>query len=494
MDTAELLALVDDPRRRATVSPVEIAEAFLERIEAHRGRVDAVITPMPDSAILDAKRAELAREQGAPLPLDGMAIVLKDNIDVRGVRSTCGSKFFEHRIAEEDSEVVARLRRSGGVILGKAHCTEFMFALAGHHTYPPCKNPWDPARIPGASSSGSGAALAADECIAALGTDTGGSVRTPAAFSGVTGLRPTFGLVSTYGIFPLARSLDAVGTMARSVEDVASVLRVIAGYDPKDPRSVPEAPACDLRGLNEGIKGLRVGVATGYFADGVDPEIASAVRAAVDQLVALGACADEVVVSGAEAANEAFTLLIRAEALSVHRNRLYEHPEFFEVDVRDRLRMGEALAGYEVARLVEHLYVWRREVEQLFEEGPEVIATATAMTEPPLIQDAKLGRLTETTRLTYPWSYAYVPALSIPCGFTKAGLPVGLQLVAPRFREDLLLRVGTAYQEETKWHRRRPSLDGPVPVSGGIRRKDRARRRRLVGRENCVERFGFYSS
>lgn len=455
----DLLALIDDPARRSEVSAAALAEAFLARIEEHRGRVDAVLTPMPDAALADARRADAARAARAPLPLDGLPMVLKDNIDVAGVRGTCGSAFFEHRIAGRDAEVVTRLRAAGAVILGKAQSTELMFALRSHSIYPRCRNPWDADRIPGASSSGSGAAVGADECVAALGTDTGGSVRIPASFSGVAGLRPTFGLVSTDGVFPLARSLDTVGPMARSVADVARVLAAIAGFDPKDSRSLPAAEPPDSSRLGAGVGGVRIGVPVDFFFDGVDPSIERSVRDAIGVLASLGAELREVRVPGAEAAWRAFTDLVRAEALSIHRDRLREQPELFEVDVRDRLRLGEALTGADVALLEEHLHVWRREVEELFGQGLDAIASPTAMTPPPSLEDARLRRVGDVTRLTYPWAYARVPALSVPCGFDGEGMPVGLQLAAAPLRDEVLLRIGVAYQKATDWHRRRPPLD-----------------------------------
>ena len=455
----ELLALVDDPARRSEVSAVTLAEGFLARIERHRGRVDAVLTPMPDAALADARRADAARAAGAPLPLDGLPMVVKDNVDVAGVRGVCGSAFFEHRVAGRDAEVVTRLRAVGAVILGKAQSTEMMFALRSHSIYPRCRNPWDADRIPGASSNGSGAALGADECIAALGTDTGGSVRIPASFSGVAGLRPTFGLVSTDSVFPLSRSLDTVGPMARSVDDVARVLTAIAGYDAKDGRSFPGAVPPDLSQLGAGVRGLRVGVPVDFFFDGVDPSIERAVRDAIAVLESLGAELREVRVPGAEAAWRAFTALVRVEALSIHRDRLREQPELFEVDVRDRLRLGEEVSGAAAALLYEHLHVWRREVELLFQQqGLAVIASPTVMVPPPSLEAARLGRLGDVTRLTYPWSVAGAPALSVPCGFDGEGMPVGLQLAGGPLGDALVLRVGAAYQRATDWYRRRPQL------------------------------------
>jgi aspartyl-tRNA(Asn)/glutamyl-tRNA(Gln) amidotransferase subunit A len=329
-----------------------------------------------------------------------------------------------------------------------------MFALASHPMYEPCRNIWDPTRIPGASSSGPGCAIADDEAIGSLGTDTGGSVRIPAAFSGVTGLRPTFGAISNFGIFPLSRSLDTVGPIARSATDVSALFEILAQYDRNDNRSVHiHRPEREVVGE---FSDLRIGVPRQFFFDNCDTEIETHVREAIEFFRELGAKVVEIDLPLAYAAHEGFTLLIRAEALSVHAARLASRPDDFSVDVRDRLRMGEELTGRDIALLLDDMSSWKRQLQEVFEQV-DLVMTPTAQCLPPFIADAKLGKLPDVTRLTYPWSFGHVPALSLPCGFSNMSLPIGLQVTASPNADRLLLDFGCRYQELTSWHRARPS-------------------------------------
>jgi aspartyl-tRNA(Asn)/glutamyl-tRNA(Gln) amidotransferase subunit A len=451
----DLRELVDDREARRSASAREIALAFLERVEEREPVLHAVVTRTPELALEDAERVDKARAAGERLPLDGMPVVLKDNIDVAGVRSACGSKFFLERVAADDAHVVRLLRRSGAVVLGKSHSTEFMFALAAHPELPVCRNAWDTERIPGASSSGSGAALADDQAIGALGTDTGGSVRIPSAFSGVTGLRPTHGVISNTGVFPLARSLDTVGPMARAASDVADLFSVLANFDPTDSRAVPYQPQESLAA--NGRSTVRIGVPRNFFFEECEPDIESPVLAAIDEFGRLGHVIVPVSLPLATIAHDGFTRLIRAEALSVHAERLRDSPNDFSIDVRDRLRLGENLTGRDVALLIEDMHRWKRELGKTFSSAVDVIMTPTTQCSPPRVEDAKLGRLPDVTRLTYPWAFGSVPAISVPCGFTGEGLPVGLQIVGPPHSEWRLLDLARAYQTVTDWHRRRPA-------------------------------------
>lgn len=450
------------PERRVADKPSarETAEACLQRIRDRAEATHAVLTPTPDLALADADWVDEARHRGEPLPLDGFPIVLKDNIDVAGVRSTCGAKFFADRVAERDATVVARLRAAGALVLGKAQTTEFMFSLAAHPMFPSCVNPWDRSRIAGASSSGSACAVADDQVPGALGTDTGGSVRIPAAFCGVTGLRPTFGAVSTHGVFPLARSLDVVGPIARSAREVGRLFDAMVGYDPEDSRSVRVPPAGGQRPLRD----LRIGVPSDFFYDDCDPEIAAAVEHAIATIEGQGHRLVPIALPGAHEAHAGFTQLIRAEALSQHRERLESRPEDFGPTVRERLELGRELSGADVAELVERLHRWRRDLAVLFTEQADVVLTPTTQCVPPLLEDATLGRLPDVTRLTYPWSFGHLPALSVPCGFTGAGLPVGLQIAGPRHSDRLLIALAEGYQDQTDFHTRRPPPGGrPAP-------------------------------
>lgn len=460
---ADVATLVDDPQARRAVSAWEMTIAFLERIAVRETDLHAIVTKTPELAFEDAERVDRARRVGRPLPLDGMPLVLKDNIDVAGIRGACGSKFFLDRIAASDASVVRLLRDAGGIILGKSQTTEFMFALASHPVFESCRNPWDALRIPGASSSGSGAAVADDQAVGALGTDTGGSVRIPAAFSGVTGLRPTHGVISNSGVFPLARSLDTVGPMARSAADVADIFLVLAQFDPTDTRSVPYQPRQSVAA--DGRSTLRIGVPRQFFFDTCDREIESCVLAAIDVFCAQGHRTVHVDLPLAAIAQQGFTLLIRAEALTVHEGRLDERPNDFTADVRDRLRLGQQLTGRDVALLIEDMHAWKRQLSLTFGAQADVIMTPTTQCLPPLLKDAKLGQLPDVTKLTYPWSFGAIPAISIPCGFTSSGLPVGLQIAGPPHSEWRLLDLARAFQSVTNWHRRRPAVTGNLQTT-----------------------------
>jgi aspartyl-tRNA(Asn)/glutamyl-tRNA(Gln) amidotransferase subunit A len=368
------------------------------------------------------------------------------------------SKLFEEHVAAEDAEVMRRVREVGGVVIGKAFLHELVYgATCTNPFFGQCRNPWDLDRIPGGSSGGSGAALAADLCIGALGSDTGGSIRIPAHLNGVSGLRPTFGTVSNRGVFPISWSFDTVGPMARSMRDVASLFAVMRGFDVRDPRAVNRRHEPNAAG--DGVAGLRIGVPREFFFDDVEPEIGALVEAAADGLTDLGADVFDLELPGVEEAYEICTLIIRADALALHRERLDAEPESFGEEVRERLRLAEAISGWEYARMIERMYEWRRNMRLRFAEDVDLILTPSAnAVAPPVGSAGMIATTAQLTRFTYPWSLAHLPAVSIPCGFTEAGLPVGFQLAADQYRDDLLLRAGVVYQEATDWHVRRPPI------------------------------------
>lgn len=430
----------------------ESTRLFLDRIARRSAKVRAVVTPAPDIALADAKRVDDARRKGRPLPLDGMTIVLKDNIDLADVPSASGSLLLGAQPATRDATVVALLRRAGGIMLGKAQTTEFMFALASNPRSSSALNPWDRKRVPGASSSGSGSALADDQCIGALGTDTGGSVRIPASFCGVSALRPTYGLVSTTGVFPLARSFDSIGPMARSARDVAAMFEVMAHYDPADTRSralrTPQGPYRET---------LRIGLPSQFFYDDCDPEIAAAVESAAHYLEKLGHRLVAVDLPLAEEAQKCFTEFLWTEALALHEDRLAESPKLISIDVRKRLKYGRRVTTRRLVEIMETMNAWRQQLAHRFDEEVDLVLTPTVQCPPPLDAEARVGKMAGVTRLTYPWSFGHLPAMSIPCGFTGAGLPIGLQLAAAPQNDRRLLDLAIQYQKSTDWHLRRPN-------------------------------------
>jgi aspartyl-tRNA(Asn)/glutamyl-tRNA(Gln) amidotransferase subunit A len=458
MTPDELRTAIDDPEARAELSAVELTDAFLERIEEVQPVINAFITTTPEIALEDARRADERRAAGEDLPLAGMPIAVKDNIDVAGVRTTVASKFFADFVPDEDAETVRRVRAAGGVVVGKAFLHEFVFgATCTNPFYGQCRNPWDVERIPGGSSGGSGAALAADLCVGALGSDTGGSVRIPAHLNGVSALRPTFGGVSSRGAFPICWSFDTVGPMARSIADVAQLYAVMAGYDLEDPRAVDHPVADAISGLDAGVEGVRIGIPEEFFFEDLEPGLGECVRAAAAQLADLGAELVDIVLPGGADATDICSRLIRADALARHRERLESRREDFGADVAERLTTGYAIQGWEVAELVQRMYEWRRRMRRLFRDEVDLVLTPTAVATAPPIEGAEMIATTaKLTRFTYPWSLAHMPAVSLPCGFAENGMPVGVQLGADQWQEPLLLRAGVAYQGATDFHRRRP--------------------------------------
>jgi aspartyl-tRNA(Asn)/glutamyl-tRNA(Gln) amidotransferase subunit A len=459
---SELQALIDNPEARSSVPAREFALAVLSRIESLQPTINAFISLTPELALADAKRVDSARARKRRLPLDGQPIGVKDNIDVAGYPATAGARFLKDNIASQDATVVRRLRAAGAVIVGKTNMHELAFGgTTRNEFYGTCRNPWNLDRIPGGSSGGSGAAVAADMCAGALGTDTGGSVRLPAAINGVTGLRPTYGRVSNSGVLPLSRSLDTVGPLARSAADVAALYRVMAGYDDRDPLSVRGFPFRERRGSRPRLK---VGLAEDYLFEGAGDEGAKAVRAVGSALVDLGL---EVRAAELPELAESYRVgasIVGVEALSEHEHRLRSEPEQFSDGVRRRLELHWATTATDYARKVAWADSWRRHVQAQFADLDLLL---TAVTGPPARIDE--SETTATTiamaGATYPFSLARLPAISIPCGFTSAGLPIGAQLVAAPGGESLLLQVAAAYQAATDWHRRRPVIPGARAVA-----------------------------
>jgi aspartyl-tRNA(Asn)/glutamyl-tRNA(Gln) amidotransferase subunit A len=458
MTSDDLRTAIDDPDRRAELSAVERTEAFLARIDEVQPVINAFITTTPELALEDARKVDERRAAGERVPLAGMPVSIKDNIDVGGVRTTVASKFFEHNVPERDAEAVRRIREAGAVIVGKAMLHEFVFGVTCVNPfYGTCRNPWDVSRIPGGSSGGSGAALAADLCIGSFGSDTGGSVRIPAHLNGVSALRPTFGAVSSRGAFPISWTFDTVGPMARSMVDVARLYAVMAGYDIDDPRSNDHPIADPIAELESGIEGVRIGVPSEFFFDGLEPGIERCVRDAADQLAGLGAEVFETSVPNSAEANDICSRMIRADALALHRERYENQRELFGEDIVRRLTLGYEIAGWEFAQMAQWMYDWRREMRRLFRDKVDLVLTPTAVATAPEIEGAEMIATTaKLTRFTYPWSLAHMPAVSLPCGLADNGMPVGVQLGADQWQEGLLLRAGVAYQGATDWHRMRP--------------------------------------
>ena len=442
------------------LSPVEFTEASLRRIEQLEGRLNAFITVDGDAAMTAASEAadEIAKG-GAHGPLHGIPIALKDIFGVAGVRMTAGSKILSENVASEDAEATARLKAAGAVVLGKLNLHEFAFGATGVNPhYGAARNPWDLERITGGSSSGSGASVAAGECAAALGTDTGGSIRIPASLCGIVGLKPTYGHVSKRGVLPLSWSLDHVGPMTRTVEDAAIVLQAIAGRDADDASTVGEPVPDYMQMLRQGVQGLRIGIAKEFFFENLHPEVESAVRSAIGLLGEMGADLTEADVPLISEIPGGVTAIMLPEALAYHQKWMSERPDDYGDDVRYRLELGATFLAvhYVQAQRFREMAVaaWREEV---FPKVDLIVTPTTPITARP-IEEGDLQVTFNLIRFTNPLNFLGVPAISIPCGFTGEGLPVGLQLVGRWWDEASVLRAAYAYEQATDWHERRAPI------------------------------------
>ena len=444
----------------------EAVEDCLARTEALNPALNAMITTTAEAAREAADACDRAAAEGRWLGLlHGLPIALKDNIETAGVRTTSGAAYLADHIPNRDAPVVARLKAQGAVPTGKANMQELAWGVVSTNPVAgQCRNPWNPARIPGGSSGGSGAAVAAGMAEAALGTDTGGSVRIPAAMTGIAGLRPTHGRISIRGITPVSVAHDTVGPMARRVADVARLFAALAAYDPLDPVSRDLPLGNFLPTLGDGVAGVRVGLPRNFFFEDVDAEVEAAVREGARTLESLGARLVEVTLAGAETAQRWTTVMAYADACAYHRERLDAGPGAISRPVYERMMLGRDFGAVDYAEAMRGREAWRRTLAEAFETVDVLLAPTTPRPAPPIADDRSLHRATqEATRFTYGGALASIPGLSVPCGFSADGLPIGMMLEAAWGAEPLLLRVGHAYQTATDWHlRRAPCLD-PAP-------------------------------
>jgi aspartyl-tRNA(Asn)/glutamyl-tRNA(Gln) amidotransferase subunit A len=462
--------------RARQVSPVESVQDLLSRIARLDGPdgLNSYLTIAGEEALAQARRAEQDLASGMDRgALHGIPVALKDLFDTAGVRTTAGSKILAARVPDVDATVVRWLRDAGAIVLGKTHLHEFAFGTTNDNAhYGPCRNPWDMTRVPGGSSGGSGAALAAGLCLGALGTDTGGSIRIPAAACGIVGLKPTYGRVSRAGVIPLSWSLDHAGPMARTVEDTAILLAAIAGHDPNDPASAGE-PLDDYRGAligHSGARGLRIGVPAEHLWNDLNPEVEQAVRRAIGRLGELGAVIDEVSLPDLDLAPAAVSILMPSEAASYHLPWLRERPEDYGGSVRDRLELGLAITAVQyleaqraraflIGQALRVMDEWDLLVgPTLPNVAPKIEAIRSPSPQARPADGPAPGVAGVPTRLTNPFNLLGFPAISVPCGFDGAGLPVGLQLVGRPWEEATVLRAAHAYEQATDWHRRHPVL------------------------------------
>ena len=484
-DLPDTLLEARDAVANRRVSAAELTRRCLDRIAQHDRRINAFVDTFADRAMEQAKAADGGQRNG---PLAGVPIAIKDNLCTTVGRTTCSSRMLENFRSPYDATVVRKLEEAGAVIVGKTNLDEFaMGSSTENSAFGPTRNPWDETRVPGGSSGGSAAALAAGMCLGAIGSDTGGSVRQPAALCGLVGLKPTYGRVSRYGLVAFASSLDQVGPFGRSVADAALLLNVIAGHDPKDSTSVPGSETDFLKDLDRPVDGLRIGIAAEYdHAAGVDSQVKAAVGAAVKQFQSMGAELVEVSLPHTEYGIAAYYVIAPCEASSnlarydgVHYGHRTKEPvrdiielfsrsraEGFGDEVQRRIMLGAyALSsGYYDAYYVRALKV-RRLIRRDFDRAFEKCDVILCPTSP--VPAFRIGEKADdplsmylTDVFTVTANIAAIPAVSLPCGFTTGDkpLPIGLQLLGPAFGEDKLLRVARMYEAATDWHTRRPAL------------------------------------
>ena len=448
--------------RRKDFSPVELTNSCLARIEAIDGKLHSFITLTADRALKQAREAEKELHSGNDRgPLHGIPIALKDLYATKGIRTTCHSAVLEHWIPDHDATAVAKLQEAGTILLGKLGMHEF--ALGGPSVdapFPAVRNPWNTAHIPGGSSSGSGAALAAGFCYGALGSDTGGSIRTPSSHCGVVGIKPTYGRVSRSCVVPLSWSLDHTGPMARSVEDCAILLQAIAGYDPRDPASANVTVPDFRAGLREGIKGLRVGVPRANWFDenkGTDPETEAVFDNALKTLESLGAVIVEIDGKAFSIARKANQTILVCEAYAYHEKTYQETPMKFGSSVRRRMLEGAFLSAADYITAQRARTVLSEQIRANF-SNVDVFSVPGAARPPEAFESMDPNEQNLRPNFTNAFNLTGLPAISVPCGFTSGNLPVGLQIAARPFEEGTCFRVAYAYEQATEWHKRRPPI------------------------------------
>jgi aspartyl-tRNA(Asn)/glutamyl-tRNA(Gln) amidotransferase subunit A len=442
------------------VSPVELCNALLDRIARLDPVLNCFITLTAELAVEQARQAEVEISSGGYRgPLHGIPLALKDLFGTAGVRTTAGARFLADNIPQEDGFVVQKLKSAGAVFLGKLNMHEIALGVTTNNPhYGPCRNPWQPDRSPGGSSGGSGAALAAGLCLGSLGSDTGGSIRIPAALCGVVGLKPTYGRVSLRGVIPLSWNLDHAGPLARRVRDVAILLQTIAGYDPADPASVDVLGDDYLAELEAGIKGWKIAIATDEFFSKAGGEVLAAIERAGQVFADSGAHIEEVEIQGGYQAALNNGLMTTSDAAAYHRERLESSPDDFGEDILQRLQLGASYTSTEyilARRLQSHL---RRQFELFFHDFDVLLTATTPIPAPPIEGQDALAQARTLTRFTAPFNFTGLPALSLPCGLTGSGLPIGLQLVGPPWSEARLLRAAFAYERST----------GPLTIQLGL--------------------------
>lgn len=448
------------------ISCVELTQAYLERIARFDPLLNCFITPTPEVALEQARQADIkiveigSKDEKAYPPLLGIPIALKDLYETAKIRTTAGSLFYKDYFPAQDATVVKKLTRAGAIVLGKLNMHEIALGVTNVNPhFGACRNPWNPQRITGGSSGGSGAALIAGLCLGSMGTDSGGSIRIPSSLCGVVGVKPTFGRVSLKGVIPLSWSTDHAGPMARSVADVARLLQIVSGYDQGDPFSMQKKRPNLLTNLADGVANWRIGLASGEFFAPSDVQVTEAINQATLLFEDLGGRVEQIELPGLYQAAQANALVVTSDAATFHSEHLQNHPELFGDDVLSRLRSGANATSTEYI-LARHTQVLlRRQFEDFFSKYDLLVLPTTPVIAPFIEGPDAVEQARRLTRYTAPFNLTGLPAISLPCGFSKEGLPIGLQIVTRPWAEAKLLRAAYTYEQATVWHEVRPSLE-----------------------------------
>ena len=448
------------------ISPVEIIEAHLTRIDATEPVLNSFITLLADQARKPARQAEKDIQAGRYKgPLHGIPVALKDLYNTGGVRTTSGSRIFDTFIPTEDCTVAAKFHQAGAILLGKLNMHQFAYGPTGENPdYGHMHNPWNPDMVTGGSSGGSGSAAAAGQCTITTGSDTGGSIRIPAALCGIVGLKPTYGLVSRYGLSALSWSLDHPGPMTRTVEDTAITMNVIAGHDPKDVASAKVDIPDYTSALTGDVKGLRIGIVKEYFEVPLDPQVRKAVMDAISLLESMGVEIKEVSYPMFNQSQAISSTVLMAEATAYHRDLLEKDGHQLYEPVRQRLEAGLFISAAEYLRAQQARSIFDQQGRRLLDEVDLLAGPTEPVTAPEILAskvmagEQEVGVVGALTQYTRPYNINGFPAISVPCGFSDEGMPIGLQLAGRPFDELTVLRAAHAYEQANDWHTRRPLI------------------------------------
>lgn len=450
--------------RSRKASAEDVLQATLDRIGALNGQLNAFLTISEESARREARKADEAVKQGQPLgPLHGVPVAVKDNFETQGILTTAGSRVLEDYIPNKDATVVEKLRSAGSVIVGKTYLNEFAM---GPNAFGTMYNPWNLEYFAGASSGGSGSAVAAGLCPIAMGSDTGGSIRIPAAFSGTVGLKPTYGRVSRHGVLTADWTLDHAGSLTRTVEDAAITMNVIAGHDARDPSSSNRSTPDYLAQLSGGVKGIRIGLPEQWFFDIVDDEVKAAALAAVDVLIDLGAVQRGVSVPLVEHSSDIGYTIQWSEMAANHKEHMERCPEKFTPYLLMCLQAGSLISAADYVHAQRVRRLMREQFLEALDQVDVLVTPSTPIVAPLLSAGEQLinGKpgpdryAYNLAAFTFPFNQTGLPAITVPSGFNKDGMPMGVQIVGRPFDETTILRVAHTYQTQTDWHTRRPSI------------------------------------